>query len=84
MTLSNSFGFGGSNSCVVLRHPEMSSSRRADGQGRESLITGSGAVCASGMSPADILAARARRALGDRADPAMGHHRMAGDGGRRK
>ena len=21
MTLSNSFGFGGSNSCVVLRHP---------------------------------------------------------------
>jgi beta-ketoacyl-acyl-carrier-protein synthase II len=23
MTLSNSFGFGGSNSCVVLRHPEM-------------------------------------------------------------
>jgi 3-oxoacyl-[acyl-carrier-protein] synthase-1/3-oxoacyl-[acyl-carrier-protein] synthase II len=22
MTLSNSFGFGGSNSCVVLRHPE--------------------------------------------------------------
>jgi beta-ketoacyl-acyl-carrier-protein synthase II len=23
MTLSNSFGFGGSNSCVVLRHPEI-------------------------------------------------------------
>jgi beta-ketoacyl-acyl-carrier-protein synthase II len=23
MTLSNSFGFGGSNSCVVLRHPEL-------------------------------------------------------------
>jgi len=22
MTLSNSFGFGGSNSCVVLRHPD--------------------------------------------------------------
>ena len=22
MTMSNSFGFGGSNSCVVLRHPE--------------------------------------------------------------
>jgi 3-oxoacyl-(acyl-carrier-protein) synthase len=22
MTLSNSFGFGGSNSCIVLRHPE--------------------------------------------------------------
>ena len=23
MTLSNSFGFGGSNSCVVLRNPEL-------------------------------------------------------------
>ena len=23
MTLSNSFGFGGSNSCVALRHPEL-------------------------------------------------------------
>jgi 3-oxoacyl-(acyl-carrier-protein) synthase len=23
MTLSNSFGFGGSNSCVVLRHPDI-------------------------------------------------------------
>ena len=23
MTLSNSFGFGGSNSCIVLRHPEL-------------------------------------------------------------
>ena len=23
MTLSNSFGFGGSNSCVILRHPEL-------------------------------------------------------------
>jgi 3-oxoacyl-(acyl-carrier-protein) synthase len=22
MTLSNSFGFGGSNSCVALRHPD--------------------------------------------------------------
>jgi len=22
MTVSNSFGFGGSNSCVVLRHPD--------------------------------------------------------------
>jgi 3-oxoacyl-(acyl-carrier-protein) synthase len=22
MTLSNSFGFGGSNNCVVLRHPD--------------------------------------------------------------
>ena len=22
MTLSNSFGFGGSNSCIVMRHPE--------------------------------------------------------------
>ena len=24
MTLSNSFGFGGSNSCVVLRNPDWS------------------------------------------------------------
>ena len=23
MTLSNSFGFGGSNNCVLLRHPEI-------------------------------------------------------------
>jgi 3-oxoacyl-(acyl-carrier-protein) synthase len=23
MTLSNSFGFGGSNSCIVLRSPEL-------------------------------------------------------------
>jgi 3-oxoacyl-(acyl-carrier-protein) synthase len=22
-TLSNSFGFGGSNSCIVMRHPEL-------------------------------------------------------------
>jgi 3-oxoacyl-[acyl-carrier-protein] synthase II len=29
MTLSNSFGFGGSNSCVVLRHPEEVDAARA-------------------------------------------------------
>jgi 3-oxoacyl-(acyl-carrier-protein) synthase len=23
MTLSNSFGFGGSNSCIVMRHPDL-------------------------------------------------------------
>jgi 3-oxoacyl-[acyl-carrier-protein] synthase II len=28
MTASNSFGFGGSNSCVVLRHPEMVEARQ--------------------------------------------------------
>jgi 3-oxoacyl-(acyl-carrier-protein) synthase len=27
MTLSNSFGFGGSNSCIVLRHPELVEAR---------------------------------------------------------
>ena len=27
MTLSNSFGFGGSNSCVVLRSPELVGNR---------------------------------------------------------
>jgi len=28
MTLSNSFGFGGSNSCIVLRSPELTEASR--------------------------------------------------------
>ena len=28
MTMSNSFGFGGSNSCIVLRHPDETERRR--------------------------------------------------------
>jgi hypothetical protein len=28
MTMSNSFGFGGSNSCIVMRHPEESTVAR--------------------------------------------------------
>ncbi len=31
MTLSNSFGFGGSNSCIVMRHPELVDGRAGTG-----------------------------------------------------
>jgi 3-oxoacyl-(acyl-carrier-protein) synthase len=31
MTLSNSFGFGGSNSCIVMRHPEEVDGRPSGG-----------------------------------------------------
>jgi 3-oxoacyl-[acyl-carrier-protein] synthase II len=31
MTMSNSFGFGGSNSCIVMRHPDEVDGRGADG-----------------------------------------------------
>ena len=58
MTLSNSFGFGGSNSCVVLRHP--GGSERRGRAGRLTwhirvLITGIGAVCGIGHAPDAIL-----------------------------
>ena len=31
MTMSNSFGFGGSNSCIVMRHPEDVDGRPGEG-----------------------------------------------------
>ncbi len=47
MTLSNSFGFGGSNSCIVMRHPDLTMEGRHHRHG--------GGMRA-GAEPADILA----------------------------
>ena len=67
--LSNSFGFGGSNNCLALVHPDVSTERARDpgsrrprsrgargGPGRARIvITGAGVVCASGRTPAEVL-----------------------------
>ena len=59
--MSNSFGFGGSNSCVVFRHPrgDRRAGRRRSGLSvaNRALVTGAGAICAAGRSPAEIFAA---------------------------
>ena len=65
--LSNSFGFGGSNNCLALVHPDVSAERARDpagarprsrGAGRSRrariVITGAGVVCASGRAPAEV------------------------------
>ena len=86
MAMSNSFGFGGSNSCVVLRHPEASRRWPRGVAGLtdrheptpEIVITASGAVCAAGMDPRAILGAllEGRSAIGP--IKPVGHHRLAG------
>ncbi len=58
------------------REPRLSDGRH---HGREVLITGTGAVCASGMEPADILAALRDGRSSIAPDPAMGHDRLAGE-----
>ena len=81
MTLSNSFGFGGSNSCVVLRHPDEVDGRRAqglsDGATRESSSPAPAPSARRAWIPAAILAAvrAGRSAIAPIA--AMGHDRLA-------
>jgi len=63
--LSNSLGFGGSNSCLAFRTPTIPTrssraaidARRPDMNAQRILITGAGVICGSGRSPDEVLEA---------------------------
>ena len=63
VAMSNSLGFGGSNSCLVLRNPEEVDGRPASRRLTDRMtmqrivVTGTGAICGAGKTPAEILAA---------------------------
>ena len=85
VALSNSLGFGGSNSCLAFRHPDDTDALIGDAAlNRDRMaaprivITGTGAICGAGRTPAEILDARSMRALGGRADRAVGCEPLAG------
>ena len=81
MTLSNSFGFGGSNSCIVLRQPGSSVDRRAPTHDaiRASSSPAPARVCGAGHAiPAAMLDAIVDGRSAIAPIEALGHDRLAG------
>ena len=79
MAMSNSFGFGGSNSCIVLRHPDAvdaptAAADRHDAGRRGSSSPAPARSARRGMDRTTILAGVRAGASSHRADHAMGYH----------